>query len=94
MNRFTKDIGTIDELLPLALMDTLTIFLQIFGVIVVVIISNYYLAVPTVLLFAALYLIRRFFIETARDVKRIESISKCIYTLCKFLYARNHCWLS
>lgn len=74
--RFTKDVGTIDELLPPAMSDALAIFLNMIGVITVVIISNVYLSVPTVFLFIALYLIRLYFVQTARSLKRLESLSK------------------
>ncbi|XP_035703251.1 multidrug resistance-associated protein 4 isoform X2 [Folsomia candida] len=76
MNRFTKDVGTIDELLPPAMSDALAIFLNMIGVITVVIISNVYLSVPTVFLFIALYLIRLYFVQTARSLKRLESLTR------------------
>ena len=61
---------------PQAFFDALSIFLLMFGVIVIVVISNYLLIVPTVILMIALWLMRRFYIRTARDVKRIESVGK------------------
>jgi len=76
MNRFTKDVGAIDEMLPPAFADTLTIFLKMIGVITIVIISNYYLTVPTVFLFIPMFFMRKYFVQTARDLKRIESLSK------------------
>jgi len=40
MNRFTKDLGSMDELLPTAFFDALSIFLTMLGVLVVVVIAN------------------------------------------------------
>jgi len=74
MNRFTKDIGAIDELLPPAFCYTLAIFLNMIGVITVVILSNYYLSIPTVVLFIILALIRQYYVKSARDLKRLESL--------------------
>lgn len=76
MNRFSKDVNTMDDMLPSAFIDTLVIFLQVVGVIVVVVLSNYYMSVPTLVLFGVLFVLRRIFIRTARDIKRIESVSK------------------
>ena len=76
MNRFTKDIGSMDELLPAAFFDALSIFLLMGGTIIIVIITNYYVIVPAIALLTSLVLIRRFYIKTARHVKRIEAVSK------------------
>jgi hypothetical protein len=57
-----------------------------FGVIIIVVISNYLLIVPTVILVIALGLMRRFYIRTARDVKRIESVGMSF----SFAYLNSH----
>jgi len=76
MNRFTKDCGVLDEMLAQAMSDTIVIFLKMLGVIIIVNTVNYYLIVPTIFLFVGLYSIRQFFVASARDLKRIEAISK------------------
>jgi len=75
MNRFTKDLCSMDESLPSACFDVITILLVMLGVIFVVILSNLYVIVPSTLLVVSLWIIRRYYIQTARDVKRIEAIS-------------------
>jgi hypothetical protein len=65
-----------DELLPPAFYDMISISLSMFGLVVVVVIANYYIIVPTLVVFFLLYLIRVVYINTVRDVKRWESISK------------------
>ncbi|ODM94173.1 hypothetical protein Ocin01_12506 [Orchesella cincta] len=42
----------------------------------IVVLSNYYVIVPAILLILSLWLIRGFYIKTARDVKRLEAITK------------------
>jgi len=84
MNRFTKDIGALDELLPFAFFDAVTIFLLLVSMVILIVIANYYIIVPTVLLMLSLYFVRRYYIATARDVKRIEAISKFFHFLCLF----------
>lgn len=79
MNRFTKDMGSMDELLAATLFDMLIVLADMAGVIVVIIISNYYMAPPAIIVLLMLWWIRRFYVATARDVKRIEGISKQVF---------------
>ncbi|CAL8104285.1 unnamed protein product [Orchesella dallaii] len=76
MNRFTKDIGAMDELLPYAFFDAITIFLLMISMVILIIVSNYYMSIPTGILIIGLFAMRQYFIKTARDVKRIEAISR------------------
>lgn len=76
MNRFTKDLSSMDENLPAAFIDVIEIFLLMIGVIVIVVLSNVYVVVPSILFMISLWLIRGFYIKTARDVKRVEAICK------------------
>ncbi|CAL8080013.1 unnamed protein product [Orchesella dallaii] len=76
MNRFSKDLSSMDENLPAAFIDVIEIFLVMIGVIFIVVLSNFYVIVPSVLLILSLWLIRGFYIKTARDVKRLEAITK------------------
>ncbi|OXA60234.1 Multidrug resistance-associated protein 4 [Folsomia candida] len=75
MNRFVL-MSVLDESLPAACYDVITIFLIMLGVIIVVILSNYYIFIPSTFLLISLMLIRRFYIQTARQVKRLEIISR------------------
>lgn len=47
LNRFSKDMGQVDELLPAVMIDVMQIFLQLGGIIVVIVIVNYLFIVPT-----------------------------------------------
>ncbi|KAL3283027.1 hypothetical protein HHI36_006186 [Cryptolaemus montrouzieri] len=76
LNRFSKDLGSIDEILPIALIDTWQITLNLAGVIVVVGIINPYLLIPTFLMCWLFYHMRRFYLKTSSNIKRLESTSK------------------
>lgn len=76
LNRFSKDMGAIDELLPSALMDCLQIGLTLIGIIVVVGIVNPLLLIPTAICSIIFYYLRIFYIATGRNVKRLEGVSK------------------
>lgn len=76
LNRFSKDMGAIDELLPAAMIDCLQIGLALLGIIIVVAIVNPWLMIPTVLVGFIFYLLRNFYLATSRSVKRLEGVSK------------------
>ncbi|KAJ8916764.1 hypothetical protein NQ315_013969 [Exocentrus adspersus] len=76
LNRFSKDMGSIDELLPSALIDCLQIGLALLGIIVVVAIVNPWLMIPTFAIGVIFYLLRIFYLRTSRNVKRLEGITR------------------
>ncbi|KAJ9590289.1 hypothetical protein L9F63_027870, partial [Diploptera punctata] len=76
LNRFTKDMGAIDELLPLTLQDSIQRMLMILGVVIIVSIINYWLLIPTVVMLLLFYLLRLYYGATSRSVKRLEGITR------------------
>ncbi|KAF2351830.1 ABC transporter type 1 transmembrane domain [Trinorchestia longiramus] len=76
LNRFSKDLGQVDELLPSTFFDFIAITLNIFGIIVVISSVNPYLLIPTVILAGIFICLRRFYLSSARDIKRLESITR------------------
>lgn len=79
MNRFTKDLCQIDELLPPIFFETSIILLQMLGVLGIVVTCNWIIAIPAVLILIVLWFMRKFYITTVRDIKRIEGI--CMSTI-------------
>ncbi|CAN8022056.1 unnamed protein product, partial [Ixodes persulcatus] len=78
-NRFAKDLGTIDDLLPPTGLDITVlaqIFLNLLGVLVVVAVISPWIIVPTLVLFVVFFFLRRFYMRTARDVKRLEGVTR------------------
>lgn len=76
LNRFSKDLGQVDEILPGVMMDVTQIFLALFGIVVVLCIVNPWYLLATALLCVIFYFLRSFYLNTSRDVKRLEAISK------------------
>ncbi|XP_049822547.1 probable multidrug resistance-associated protein lethal(2)03659 isoform X1 [Aethina tumida] len=76
LNRFSKDMGSIDELLPAAMIDCLQIGLALLGIIIVVAIVNPWLMIPTCLIGVIFYLLRIFYLRTSRNVKRLEGVTR------------------
>ncbi|GBP23004.1 Probable multidrug resistance-associated protein lethal(2)03659 [Eumeta japonica] len=73
LNRFSKDIGAVDEVLPSALLD---IGLSLIGIVVVVAIVNYWLLLPTLAVGVVFYLLRIVYISTSRSIKRLEGVTR------------------
>ena len=76
MNRFTHDIGALDEFLVMTMYDTILILLQCIFVFMLICILNPVLILPTILIIGALCMMRQYYIPTSRALKRIDAISK------------------
>ncbi|XP_064556495.1 probable multidrug resistance-associated protein lethal(2)03659 isoform X2 [Drosophila montana] len=76
LNRFSKDLGQIDEILPTVMLDVIEIFLSLTGIIVVICITNPYYLILTLALGIVFYYIREFYLKTSRDVKRLEAVAR------------------
>ncbi|EDW59850.1 probable multidrug resistance-associated protein lethal(2)03659 [Drosophila virilis] len=76
LNRFSKDLGQLDEVLPTIMLDVVQIFLLLAGVLVVICITNPYYLLLTFVLGIIFYYIREFYLKTSRDVKRLEAVAR------------------
>ncbi|XP_073707299.1 ATP-binding cassette sub-family C member 4 [Garra rufa] len=76
LNRFSKDIGQLDSLLPWTFVDFIQVFLQIIGVIAVASSVIPWILIPVLPLLISFLFLRRYFLRTSRDVKRIESTTR------------------
>ncbi|XP_017083873.2 probable multidrug resistance-associated protein lethal(2)03659 [Drosophila eugracilis] len=76
LNRFSKDLGQLDEILPTVMLDVIQIFLTLLGIIVVICITNPYYLILTLALALIFYYIREFYLKTSRDVKRLEAVAR------------------
>ena len=76
LNRFSKDIGCIDETLPLTVYETKTIFAEIICLLLITIYVSPYVAIPTGFFGIISLYVRRVYLKTSRPVKRLEGITK------------------
>uniref|UniRef100_A0A1B0BGT0 Multidrug resistance-associated protein lethal(2)03659 n=1 Tax=Glossina palpalis gambiensis TaxID=67801 RepID=A0A1B0BGT0_9MUSC len=82
LNRFSKDIRTVDADLPHTLIDCLSFFIDVTGVLITVAIANYWLLIPAIVIVLCLMVVRYLYVCTSRSVKRLESISRSpVYSL-------------
>ncbi|KAJ1116094.1 hypothetical protein NDU88_004313 [Pleurodeles waltl] len=76
LNRFSKDIGHLDDLLPFTFLDVIQTVLQIIGIIAVAAAIIPWILIPMVPLAIVFFFLRRYFLETSRDIKRLESTTR------------------
>ena len=65
-----------DELLPVALEDAISLFLRALGVMIINSVANWFsvlIAIPTIIVFIWL---RQYYLKTAREVKRLDGIMR------------------
>uniref|UniRef100_A0A7N6BYU1 Multidrug resistance-associated protein 4 n=1 Tax=Anabas testudineus TaxID=64144 RepID=A0A7N6BYU1_ANATE len=76
LNRFSKDIGQLDSNMPWTFVDFIQVFLQILGVIAVAASVIPWILIPVVPLLLFFMYLRRYFLQTSRDIKRLESTTR------------------
>lgn len=76
LNRFSKDLGGVDELLPKTILDAGQLTLWAIGSLVVVCIVNPIYIAPIVVIGVVFFWVRRFYLATSTNIKRLEGISK------------------
>ncbi|KAB7505946.1 Multidrug resistance-associated protein 4 [Armadillidium nasatum] len=76
LNRFTKDTGQVDDLLPPTMYDFITISFMLMGILSVILYLNIWLIIAVAVLGVLLVFVRWIYICSARDIKRLEGITR------------------
>ena len=76
LNRFSRDIGIMDELLPDVFLETLQLVLFCIGSVVLPSVLNFWVILPAIPLMIIFVLIGRYYIKSSRDLKRLEGINR------------------
>ncbi|XP_063977602.1 ATP-binding cassette sub-family C member 4-like [Diachasmimorpha longicaudata] len=74
LNRFSKDMGAIDELLPKAQLDAGQIIMMMFGALAVVCYVNPMFIAPLAVMGLIFYGIRKIYLKTSKNIKRLEGM--------------------
>ncbi|XP_055282776.1 ATP-binding cassette sub-family C member 4-like [Moschus berezovskii] len=72
LNRFCKDIGCMDDLLPQTFQDLIQTLLLVIGMVIVMVAMIPWTAIPLALLGIIFFLLQLYFLNTSGDVKRLE----------------------
>ncbi|XP_066591156.1 probable multidrug resistance-associated protein lethal(2)03659 isoform X2 [Prorops nasuta] len=76
INRFSKDMNTVDMRLPFSLIDVLYSTLNLIGVIVIMSVVNTWLLIPAFITGCIFYTMRLYYLKTTRSVKRLEGMTR------------------
>ncbi|KAL6423795.1 hypothetical protein ACFW04_010336 [Cataglyphis niger] len=76
LNRFSKDIGTVDEILPRTTIEAIQIFVVMIGILIQVLIINWWIIFPTIIMGILYNEIKKIYIPTAQTIKRLEGNAK------------------
>ncbi|XP_032726603.1 cystic fibrosis transmembrane conductance regulator isoform X1 [Lontra canadensis] len=73
LNRFSKDIAILDDLLPLTIFDFVQLLLIVIGAVTVVSALQPYIFLATVPVIVAFIILRAYFLHTSQQLKQLES---------------------
>lgn len=76
MNRFTKDMATIDDMLPLVVFDLVQLTLIVTGAIFTVSIIKPYIFIAAIPLGVIFVILRKYFLRTGQQLKLLEAEGK------------------
>uniref|UniRef100_A0A8C3A6V1 Multidrug resistance-associated protein 4 n=1 Tax=Cyclopterus lumpus TaxID=8103 RepID=A0A8C3A6V1_CYCLU len=76
LNRFSKDIGQLDTSMPWTFVDSFQVFLQVIGVICVVVSVIPWIIILVLPLLGIFLSLRYYFLQTSRNIKRLESTTR------------------
>lgn len=77
LNRFSKDMGTIDEVLPRIIMDAIQISLVMVGILAMVLIVNPAMSIVLACCILMFWAVIALYMRPSQDLKRLEGISEC-----------------
>nr|CAH7765033.1 unnamed protein product [Callosobruchus chinensis] len=76
LNRFSKDVDTLDNTLPMTLRGWISCFFAVLGTLVVISYTTPLFILVVIPIGILYYFIQRFYVATSRQLKRLESVSR------------------
>ncbi|KAL4705012.1 hypothetical protein ACJJTC_009800 [Scirpophaga incertulas] len=76
LNRFSKDMGVVDEILPRMYLDSIQVTMVMLGILVMVAIVSPLMLVTTAVCAVLMYFWTMVYLSTAQAIKRVEGVSK------------------
>lgn len=75
MNRFTKDLGSVDEALSKVILDAFQNNLNVVGAIIITICTDPKLSIVIALMGGLFIFIRKIYLRSSKNTKRLEGMS-------------------
>lgn len=76
VNRFAKDIFTVDEAIPMSFRSWLACFLGVIGTLFVICLATPFFTVVIVPLAIFYFFVQRFYVATSRQLRRLDSVTR------------------
>ncbi|XP_050673524.1 ATP-binding cassette subfamily C member 4-like isoform X1 [Leptidea sinapis] len=76
LNRFSKDIGALDELLPRFLLECIQIYLVMFSILALNAAALIWTLLPTTIILLLFYAILQIYLKSAQSIKRLEGTTR------------------
>ncbi|XP_045761292.1 uncharacterized protein LOC123864713 [Maniola jurtina] len=76
LNRFSKDMGAMDEMLPRSILESIQMYLFVASVLVLNALALPYTLIPTAILLVIFVFLLKWYLNAAQAVKRLESTTK------------------
>nr|AHB63235.1 multidrug resistance-associated protein [Chrysomela lapponica] len=76
LNRFSKDMGAVDEILPRTLLESIQIMLVMCGILVNIAVANPYMVIAMVVMGVCFYFLSKWYVTTGSNVKHLEGSTK------------------
>ncbi|XP_070802163.1 ATP-binding cassette sub-family C member 2 [Pituophis catenifer annectens] len=76
VNRFAKDIFTVDETIPISLRSWMNCFFMILSTLVIICLATPYFAIVILPLGILYYFILQFYVATSRQLRRLDSVTR------------------
>lgn len=76
LNRFSKDIGALDELLPRFLLESIQIYLVMFSILALNAAALIWTLLPTTIILLLFYTILQIYLKSAQSIKRLEGTTR------------------
>ena len=89
LNRFSKDMGAVDEMLPKTMLDAGQAILVLLGSLIVSCTVNPMFMMPILVITIIFYWVRKIYLKTSKNIKRLEGISKFIGLILSFYYSNS-----
>ena len=76
LNRFTRDIAIIDQMIPRNIVELNVGFLENLGVVIICLISSWYLCIPLFFILLITIPCREYFVRTSRSIFRLDALAR------------------
>lgn len=76
LNRFAKDIFTVDEAIPMSVRSWILCFLGVLGTLFVICLATPFFTIVILPLAVIYYFVQRFYVATSRQLRRLDSVSR------------------